>query len=371
MFVSKIRFYNFRNLNDQTIEFHNGPVYITGQNGNGKTNIVEGLYLLSGSRSFRTNSQAELLKWGSDEASVFGNVVSNNGEGELGVSFSKTGRKAYRNGDQLQSVSDIVGSCGVISFDPSDLSLVKGAPSGRRKFLDRHMVDLNPAFLSTIMGYQRALASKNTLLKEISVERNQISSWNELLTGFSVKLVENRCKFIKLLGNFACGFHSKFAGRDGSLELSLESNFTDDGGEVLAENNIRAQFERVRDRELAMRSSVVGPHRDDIAITLSGTDSRAFASQGQTRSIVLALKLGVIQMLEDAIGEEPIVILDDVDSELDESRRELLYNALVTRKRQIFITGTEKPSEKMLSLLNTQVQVVSIEAGDIKSSDIK
>lgn len=367
MFVSKVSFYNYRNLADQSFEFHNGPVYITGRNGNGKTNLVEGIYLLSGSRSFRTNSQSELLKWGTKEASVFGSVVAEDGRQELGISFSPAGRKAHRNGDQLSSVSDLVGCCGVISFSPSDLSLVKGAPAGRRKFLDRHMVDLAPSFLSTIMGYQRALASKNSLLKQGTADEQQLVSWDELLTDYSVKLVDNRLKFIETLFNSARSFHSQFAESDGELELLLESDFMSSEG-VMSPAQVKDRYQKARSRELMLRSSVIGPHKDDIAITLSGIDSRAYASQGQSRSIVLALKLGVIDMLQQSLGEAPIIILDDVDSELDESRTELLYKALVDKKRQVFITGTEKPSKKILSLLNTEVQVVSVEAGDIKSN---
>lgn len=366
MFVSTITFYNYRNLSDQSVQLHNGPIYITGQNGNGKTNFVEGLYLLSGSRSFRTNTQSELVRWGGKEASVFGTVVTDSGGVEVGISLQPGTRKAYRSGEALPSVSDLVGTCSIVAFSPSDLSLVKGPPAGRRKFLDRHMVDLSPSFLNVVMGYQRALASKNALLKAGICDGNQIAPWNELLTEYSVKTVDNRVKFIETLCKSAVKFHAEFAGGDGELELSLESDFVSSGG-VLSSVEIRALLDKASARESALRSSVIGAHKDDVAINLSGVDTRAYASQGQTRSVVLALKLGVIEMLEEAVGEAPIVILDDVDSELDEARTERLYQALIRKQRQIFITGTEKPSEKLLSLLNTEVQVLSVQSGDIKS----
>lgn len=366
MFVSSITFYNYRNLTDQRVQLHNGPIYITGQNGNGKTNFVEGLYLLSGSRSFRTNTQSELVRWGGKDASVFGSVVADSGEVEVGISLQPGVRKAYRSGEALPSVSDLVGTCSIVAFSPSDLSLIKGPPSGRRKFLDRHMVDLAPSFLNVVMGYQRALASKNALLKAGTCDRNQIAPWNELLTEYGVKTVDNRVKFLDVLNKSAAKFHAEFAGGDGELGLSLESDFVRSGC-VLSAAEIRVLLDKASARESALRSSVIGAHKDDVAINLSGVDTRAYASQGQTRSVVLALKLGVIEMLEEAVGEAPIVILDDVDSELDQARTERLYQALISKKRQIFITGTEKPSEKLLSLLNTEVQVLSVQSGDIKS----
>ncbi len=362
MFVSKLKVYNFRNLADQTISFSKGPVYISGLNGNGKTNIVEAIYLLSGSRSFRTNSNAELLTWGRRESSIFGTIEHKTGSDELGLSFSPGQRTAYRNGNELSSIAELMGRCSVIAFSPSDLTLVKGSPSSRRKFLDRHMVDVQPSFLNTLMAYQRALASKSALLKNSDVTTAQLRPWNELLTEYGGKIVESRVNFLRSLQEKSARFHTSFAHTDGDLAVTLESELAE-AGEVISLDSIAAQFERVAQRELAMRSPVYGPHRDDIAITLGAIDSRAYASQGQTRSIVLALKLGVIELLEERLGESPICVLDDVDSELDGPRSERLFQALIARERQIIVTGTTEPPQQLRA--SSDLQVIQVSAGEV------
>ncbi len=368
MFVSKIKVYNFRNLADQSISLHDGPVYITGLNGNGKTNLVEALYLLSGSRSFRTNSQSDLVRWGTKEGSVFGTVVRKDGTDEIGIAFTPGARTAFKNGSQLTSITELVGSCGVVAFSPSDLSLVKGSPAGRRKFLDRHMVDLQPSFLGTLMAYQRALSSKSALLKGQGVVVSQLDPWNELLTEYGGKIVDNRVKFLELLHDKARLFHSEFAQEDGTLSLALESELLSNQG-ILSREELFGEFRRVAPREIALRSPVFGPHRDDIAIEFGeGIDSRAFASQGQTRSIVLALTLGVIELLEQRLGEAPIVVLDDVDSELDAGRSSRLFGALVRKPRQLIITGTSQPPAELVKGVHQEVQLVRIDKGAVLDS---
>ena len=365
LYLSKLTVYNFRNLLDQTVELHDGPVYITGQNGNGKTNLVEALYLLSGSRSFRTNSQSELVQWGKKEASVFGTLVTQTGTTELGVALTPGQRTAFRNGEPLASVAELVGVCSVIAFSPADLSLVKGAPAGRRKFLDRHMVDLQPSFLSVLMAYQRALESKSALLKNQNVDASQLEPWNKLLAEYGGKIVDNRAKFIKELKENANAFHRQFAQSDGQLELLLESDFIAQGEAEVSADRLAAEFTRLSAREIALRSCVFGPHRDDLAITLGGVDSRAYASQGQTRSIVLALKLGVIELLEGRLGEAPIVVLDDVDSELDRERSARLFEALAKRRCQVFITGTGSPPAELVHPGAQQVQRIEVQGGKV------
>jgi DNA replication and repair protein RecF len=353
LYLSKIKLYNFRNLSDQSIELSNGPIYITGLNGNGKTNFVEAIYLLSGSRSFRTNNQGELIKWGNKEASVFGVVNSKNGNSELGIALTPGKRRAFRDGAELQSIAQLLGGCSVVAFAPSDLTLVKGAPAGRRRFLDRHVVDIQPHYLKLLLSYQRALDSKSALLKRGIVSAGDLEPWNRLLAEYGGKLVDNRRKFLILLEQVSRKVHREFALTDGELSLNLESDLLPHGDtdnvSPVSENWVYNELVQVSQREIQQRSCIFGPHRDDIAITLrngssQAIDARAYASQGQTRSIVLALKLGVIELLEsECAGESPIVILDDVDSELDRERSERLFSLIGSERRQIFITGTELP----------------------------
>ena len=363
--VSHLKVYKFRNLADQTIDLGSGPVYITGLNGNGKTNVVEALYLLSGSRSFRTNSSSELLKWGEKECSIFGTVTTSHGTEELGLVFTPGERKALSNGKDLESMTDLIGRLRVIAFSPADLSLVKGSPAGRRRFLDRHMVDLNPSFIKVLMGYQRALASKSVVLKQPGCTYAHLKPWNELLAQACGKIVDNRVKFLESLCDKAGEFHKLYAPTDGELKVTLESDFFQDG-KVLSEEDILTRFENAAPREMAMRSASIGAQRDDVSVTLGGVDARAYASQGQTRSVVLSLKLGVIEMIESSTGESPVVILDDVDSELDKARSERLFSALLNKPRQIIVTGTESPSPQLIH--NPNLRMLTVSQGVISST---
>lgn len=363
MFVSTVKVYKFRNLADQSVEVSSGPVFVTGQNGNGKTNFVEAIYLLSGSRSFRTNSSSELVTWGERESSVFGTVAHKDGTETLGLMYASGERTALLNGTPLDSVSELVGRLRVVAFSPADLVLVKGAPAGRRKFLDRHMVDLQPGFLKVLMSYQRALASKSALLKGSNVSYQQLLPWNELLADYGGKIVDNRRNFIEQLNKKASEFHALYAPTDGALKLQLESDFLTPEGEV-SHTAIAEKLESVSQREIAMRSTLAGVHRDDVSISLEGVDSRAYASQGQARSVVLSMKLGVIDLLEDLLGESPVVLLDDVDSELDAVRSEKLFAALLQRPRQIIVTGTGSPPSQLAD--HEMLQVLRVSKGVIE-----
>ena len=217
MFVSKVKVHKFRNLADQQVELSSGAVFITGLNGNGKTNLLEAIYLLTGSRSFRTNSSSELPHFGDKECSIFGTVTHKSGTEELGLIFSSGERSALLNGNPLPSITELLGRLRAVAFSPADLQLVKGAPALRRKFLDRHMVDLNPSYLKLLMSYQRALASKSALLKQQGTSYQQLLPWNELLADYGGKIVDNRVNFIQSLGERAAAFHREYAPTDGEI----------------------------------------------------------------------------------------------------------------------------------------------------------
>lgn len=366
LYVSNLRLFQFRNLADQSVELGAGPVFITGQNGNGKTNLVEAIYLLSGSRSFRTNSAAEYSRWGTNECSVFGRVGSRDGDYEVGILYRRGKREGFLNGETVSSVAELLSKVVVVAFSPSDLGLVKGPPSGRRKFIDRHIVDITPAFLRVLMAYTKALSSKAAVLKSGSATRSDIEPWNHLLAKYGGEIIERRVAFLKRLEERAAAVHAEYASSDGALSLQLESDLLGENrasySEVMLEH-----LERVMNKELAQRTTLVGPHRDDVLIQLGGADTRAYASQGQSRSTVLSLKLAVIDLLEETIGESPIILLDDVDSELDAGRGERLFDSLVRRERQILVTGTGNAPYRLKE--RSDLTVLRVEHGHISSEN--
>ena len=340
MYIKKLRLYNYRNLNDCEVEFAPGINFFVGKNGQGKTNLVESLSFLSHTKSFRTTKIKELIRWGTAECSVFGTLQREDGEYEIGVSIEGKTKRVYINGETVRKLSDYVGQLLCVSFSPTDLSLVKGAPGERRRFVDRHLVELNPKLLDQFVTYSRALKNKAALLKEGVTDEKQYESWNHLLAETAHVIEKERLKFIATLELAAREYYQHFSSVDGELSLALESKLVE-GSATPSKEEIIALLNEALQREIRQRKVVLGPHRDDLRINLGEIDSRAYASQGQTRSIVLALKLGVLALLEEHTGEAPVVLLDDVDSELDSERRRSLFELVSKVERQIFITGTE------------------------------
>ena len=360
--------YQFRNLADQDITLQNGAVFVTGNNGNGKTNLVEALYLLSGSKSFRTNSSGEIIKWGCDSCSIFGDVSSQRGDFELGLIFHPGKREGTVNGNTVPSFSDFLSKISVISFTPNDLALVKGAPAGRRKFLDRHMVDKNSGYLRSLVSYQRALASKNAVLKSHSPHPDMLDPWNSILAEHGEVITRERLAFLRDIQERSQEKHLKYAGGDGDLSLTLESDFSTGGvdNSGFSREQIEQKLFEVRGRELQYRSAQIGSQKDDIEIKMGGVDARAYASQGQTRSIVLSLKMAVIDSVEATLGEPPIVLLDDVDSELDATRAKSLFLYLLDRPMQLLVTGTAIPA--YLSDVSSPFQHLRVTSGVVENS---
>lgn len=320
------------------MHFSRGVNVIVGRNGQGKTNLVEAIHLLSLSKSFRTAESRELVRWGEKAGSVFGVITETAGETELGVAFEEKGRGYYLNGQRLKTVTDFVGRFLCVCFSPSDLLLVQGAPAERRRFIDKHLADLMPAHMGSLLAYNRAIHNKNRMLKEGVADLSLLDPWNQILAEEALRIVRAREEFILMLRKKAAEMHTGFCEDDAPLALALSSNVTP---ALRTREALLEEYGRYRSREAACGRALLGPHRDDMLISLGGNDARAFASQGQGRSIVLSLTLGVIVLLEEQRKESPVVLLDDVNSELDSRRSDAFFSLVLRQGRQIFVTGTD------------------------------
>jgi len=337
--LESLKSYHFRNLVDAPVQFSPGVNVIIGKNGQGKTSLLEAIHVLSLTKSFRTSLSKELLAWGEKEGALHAKVLSTNGEYEIGVSFQERSRTLYFNQQKVKTLSEYLGKLICVCFSPADLSLLQGAPSERRKFIDKHMVDLSPLFIENLVIHNRALQNKNKILKEGISDLSLLDPWNSLLIEQAVVIKRERIHFISRLQKKADEIHKKFCASDGDLTLELSSNYGT--GDTVGLETIRSEYEKMRSREAAYGGCILGPQRDDIEIFLDGRPAKAFASQGQTRSIVLSLTLAVIELIEEKYQESPLVLLDDVNSELDLGRSEAFFDLVLRQKRQIFITGTD------------------------------
>ncbi len=340
MRVRTLRAFHFRNLEDASFEFDPGVNVFVGANAQGKTNLVEALHFLAQTKSFRTSQNKELIRWGENSMSVFADLECDliDAQYEIGVALEDGEKSLYLNKDKLRSVTEYLGKLITVSFSPTDISLVKGPPSGRRRFIDKHLVDLLPKSIQNLINYQKALKHKLSLLKSGNAHRVALDPWNRILATEAAAISRARIDFIKMLEESARGILHRFAPDDPPLCLELDSN------SFVQEPDVEEIFKKLseaHDRECMTKSALVGPHRDDLLILLGKKDARAFSSQGQARSIVLSLVIAVLELIEKTRGEPPIILLDDVNSELDLERSQSFFELVLQRRRQIFVTGTD------------------------------
>ncbi|NDC37932.1 MAG: DNA replication and repair protein RecF [Proteobacteria bacterium] len=370
MHIETIRLFQFRNLRDSQYSFEPGVQCIVGENGQGKTNLIEAISLLSLTRSFRTASLHDLIRWGEHSCSVFAHCIIKGEARELGISIADRERKTFIDGKEATSVTSLVGNLLCISFSPTDISLIKGSPQGRRRFIDRHVVDLQPELVKHYLSYQRALKSKQAALKQGTATRQAIEVWNEVLIPSAVQIINGRLSLVRMLEARIGVISERLFGDATAISLRLGGAsgtvIRAAADEPVSVHEVARIFVEAQDKELTQQRALVGPHRDDLGINLFGKDTRAFASQGQSRSIVLGLKLALIELFEALRHDTPIVLLDDVDSELDRVRRQAIFGAIFDKPRQIFITATEfrLPEE----LADRVSKVLELTGGELRST---
>ncbi len=337
--LNQITTRDFRNLRGGTIALSGQVTVFIGQNGQGKTNLLEAIHILSTTKSFRTARFRECIRWGSQEGALIeGSITDQLGNVDLSIVLSKGGKEVSIHGKRIRLLTEYLGKFPTVGFSPTDTILVRGGPAERRAFLDRHTVDIAPNVLPSLLAYTRALRAKNEILKQERVTSDQLDPWNRILARELAVLVKERQRFVQLLLPHAQECYRLFSSSPREeLELFSDSSLPPEA----EEQQILEILQRSIAREIAARSSLIGIHRDDLAITLCGQSARAYASQGQARSIVLALKMGVVHLIESQLRDSPVILLDDVDSELDRERSEKFFALTLGQSRQVIITTTD------------------------------
>ena len=344
--ISSLRLYHYRNIQDCELEFSPGLTCFLGNNGQGKTNLLEALSILSILKSFRGSKRSELIGWSHTEASVTGEILryydsdsKHNATPEnICVALQAHGMTPYINGEKVLSISSFLGRLRSISFTPNDLSLIRGAPEQRRKLIDKFIIDLVPTHFDDLMQYNRALKSKNTLLRTLneSEAANQVPAWNKLLAKYGSNIATRRLDMAVILADVIEEHYGKF-GKE-SIKVELHSDFLV-SNTALSEMEIYELLQSFLGKEIAQHRCLKGAQKDDLIISIDNHSARQYASQGQARSLVLALKLAFLSMAEHRLNQRFIVLLDDVDSELDPHRVRGLFESIFQVERQVFITG--------------------------------
>ncbi len=366
MFVNKLKLYQFRNLKDQEINFSNRLNLIHGDNGEGKTNLLESLYILSLTKSFRLAKSQDFICLGKEESSIFADIEDSISSKNIGISFYKNqNKKIFVNHIEEKSVGNFIKNLVCICFNPIDILMIKSGAEDRRKFLDKHVSDYNASYLVNLLQYKKALKNKNILLKS-AVSKEKILPWNKIMADNAFIIQKERVKFLKELEIESKKIYSQIAPKDGELNLGLKNNFLG----IETKEELFSRYNNYINQELMFKKSMVGIHKDDLLIFLGNKESRKYASQGQARSIVLALKLGVIKVLESKLGESPVVLLDDVDSELDDTRREMLFSMIFNQKTQVFISAVNNHILSFCGNYSERVKTFTIKHGMILEKEM-
>ncbi len=313
---------------------------ITGQNGQGKTNLVESLVVASHTKSPRTSKHKDLIGWGADKTKV--ELVVNRNFGDVKIAYElgqEENKKFYINGAQVGKLSEVFGNLVVVYFSPTEMKIVTGGPQERRDFMDTDISELSGQYYNLVQRYTKVLEQRNKLLKnrfDRKMVLDQIDVFSEQLASLAAPIIKTRRNFIKKLAPLAKNAMLEISGGKESLDIEYSSVSGDDSSEI--KKNLLNAYDANLEKDLELGYTLVGPHRDDVKILINGVEAKDFASQGQQRSIVLALKMAEMEIFEKEINEKPVLILDDVFSELDNKRQKLMYKLM--ESAQVIVTGT-------------------------------
>jgi len=338
MYIKKIKLENFRNYDNLEVDFKKDFNLIYGNNAQGKTNILESIYIAAIGKSFQTSQDKELIKIGKEKAKV--EIEFEKGDREGKIAYEINDKKTfYINGIKQKRVSDIIGKLNIVLFYPDNINIIKGGPQERRKFLDIMISQLKPNYLHLLNRYKQTLEQRNSYLKQIKFDnkrKDMLEIWDERLAELSFQIYKYRNEYIKKMSKKIEEIHNKIT-NCGQLQEKISIKFITSG-----KNKSEFYNNLVKNRENDIRKGYTstGSHRDDFDILINNIKVNIYGSQGQQRTAVLTLKLTELNIIYEEIGEEPILLLDDFMSELDENRRNNLTTAI--DNNQVFITCTDK-----------------------------
>lgn len=335
MYIKKIKLFNFRNYEEQEINLNPNINIFYGDNAQGKTNIIESIFLCSIGKSFRTSKEKELIQFNKEMASVFLEYQKSDREGSIKVDL-KEKKNILVNGIKIKKLSELLGNLNIVIFTPDDIQILKEGPSKRRRFLDIMISQLRPNYLHYLNLYNKTLEQRNNYLKQIKLEnkpQEMLEIWDDKLAEYGEKIYSYRYEFMEKIKNKINLIHSKITEEKEILKIEYESNCSN------KENYLKLLKER-RNLDIIKGFTTKGIHRDDFMISINDELVNVYGSQGQNRTVVLSLKIAEMQVIYDEIGEYPILLLDDFMSELDEKRRKNFLEYI--ENTQVVITCTDK-----------------------------
>lgn len=337
MIVESIRLEHFRNYQTLELNFDPGTNIFYGDNAQGKTNILESVYLCGTTKSHKGSKDRELIQFDAEESHIRMKLKKEGVPVKIDMHLRKNRTKGIAvNGVPIRKASELLGIANFVFFSPEDLNIIKNGPSERRRFLDMELCQLSKVYLNDLSSYNKVVNQRNKLLKEISFRPDYLDMldvWDMQMVQYGKKIIEERRRFVQRLNEIIYEIHQKLTGKKETLMVSYEENISSEELEKTLRKN--------RDRDIRMKMSLTGPHRDDICFKIKNIDIRKFGSQGQQRTAALSLKLSEIELVKQETNDTPILLLDDVLSELDSSRQRYLLDSIKNIQTLITCTGLD------------------------------
>ncbi len=364
MYIKNLKLMKFRNYDDIHLNFNKRINLLIGKNGQGKTNILEGIYMLSFGKSFRTNKDKELIQFEKENTYIGGVFEKKEKMHMIELVIGKDSKKGVKiNKISIEKIAQLLGNFNAVIFSPEDLKLVKEGPKERRKFIDREISQIVPKYYHYISNYNKILFQRNKLLKTYPINENLVDVFDHELSKNGCYIYLYRKKFIDKIRILASTIHKNLTDdvEDLNIEYANQIHVTNKDTCLEVQEKFLEALKKNRSVDMQSGNTKVGPHKDDIDIFVNGLDAKIYSSQGQQRTASISLKLSEIELIKEETGEDPVVLLDDIFSELDEKRQLLLVNHL--NHLQIFITSAEEGHKEIFE--NKDISIFHVEKGRV------
>ncbi len=354
MWIKKIKINNFRNYKSQEINLEKNINIFYGENAQGKTNIIEAIFLSSMGKSFRAKKDKEMIMLGEEKSNIEIEYEKTDRDGKIKIELGNK-KIVYINGIKIKKLSELLGKINVVIFTPDDINILKGGPQNRRRFLDIMISQLRPNYMYNLNLYLKTLEQRNNYLRQIREENkneNMLDIWDEELSNYAINIYNYRKEFIEKIKNKIENIHSEITNNKEEIEIEYLS-------ECISKEKYLELLKQRRKLDIIKGYTTKGIHRDDFNIYINKKELGIYGSQGQHRTAILSLKLSELNIVKDEIGESPILLLDDFMSELDEKRRKNFLEKI--NDVQVIITCTEK-----IDIENKEILVYNVKSGEVK-----
>lgn len=337
MYIRELSLQNFRNYNYLNLVLHPGINVFVGDNAQGKTNVLESIYLCATARSHRTNQEKEVIAWDQIDSHIRLNIQKKYIEDQIDFHMDKRGKGVAINRMPIKKLGDLLGVLNVVMFSPEDLQMIKRSPGERRRFIDIELCQIDRMYYYGLQQYHKVLKQRNNLLKNFEYTndaQNLLEVWDAQIIEYGTNVINKRIEFINRLGKHAQEIHTNISGNKEKLEIVYDPSVNIEDYETKLSTNHK--------RDIFRKATSIGPHRDDLIFLINDMNVRTYGSQGQQRTVVLSIKLAQLRMIQEILGEQPVLLLDDVLSELDYHRQQFLFAHTEDIQTLITCTGIEE-----------------------------